>query len=61
VGAALILSISRIVHSIALTPRSSRTIDELAAVRDEVLLGLLELRANAENARAARAPASRAG
>src|SRR5271163_3625222 len=39
----------------------SRTIDDVAAERDEVLLGLLELRAKAEKARAAPGAASRAG
>ena len=39
----------------------SRTIDELAAKRDEVLLGLLELRAKAEKEPAARSAVARAG
>ena len=39
----------------------SRTIDELAAERDEILLGLLELRAKAEKAPAAAGAVSRAG
>ena len=39
----------------------SRTIDELAAKRDEVLLGLLELRAKAEKVPAARSAVARAG
>ena len=40
---------------------SSRTIDELAAKRDEVLIGLLELRAKAEKEPAARSAVARAG
>jgi 3-hydroxyacyl-CoA dehydrogenase len=39
----------------------SRTIDELAAKRDEVLLGLLELRAKAEKVPAAPSAVARAG
>src|ERR1700720_1785087 len=39
----------------------SRTIDELAAKRDEVLRGLLELRAKAEKEPAARSAVARAG
>src|SRR5271155_3769868 len=39
----------------------SRTIDELAAKRDEVLLGLLELRAKAEKVHAAPSAVARAG
>ena len=39
----------------------SRTIDELAAERDEVLLGLLELRAKAEKVPAAPSAVARAG
>ena len=39
----------------------SRTIDELAAKRDEVLIGLLELRAKAEKEPAARSAVARAG
>jgi 3-hydroxyacyl-CoA dehydrogenase len=39
----------------------SRTIDELAAKRDEVLLGLLKLRAKAEKEPAARSAVARAG
>ena len=39
----------------------SRTIDELAAERDEVLLGLLELRAKAEKAPATPSAVARAG
>jgi hypothetical protein len=39
----------------------SRTIGDLAAERDEVLLGLLELRAKAEKVRAAPSAVARAG
>jgi 3-hydroxyacyl-CoA dehydrogenase len=39
----------------------SRTIDDVAAERDEVLLGLLELRAKAEKGRAAPSAVARAG
>jgi 3-hydroxyacyl-CoA dehydrogenase len=39
----------------------SRSIDELEAERDEVLLGLLELRAQAENRSAGRKSAARVG
>ena len=43
------------------TEVGSRTIDELAAKRDEVLLGLLELRAKAEKVPAAPSAVARAG